>query len=314
MGRAAFKDFSARTVPLPREASLATFNASLREHPLLSLIESPWQGGHIRAARWSDHTTLRTFRRTALYNEYFRHTETQYQLATTVKVHEQLALALSFNRKSHDFDGGDLAMLDLLAPHVGSAIRAIIERMEVEKALALHELTTSDEAILIVGNHGDVLFASERARRLLRDYFPTATGAALPMELQQWVERNPSERDVLQRDRPEGHLTCRCGPTIPWAPMQNLLPAFKISTTTVRRIRLEERSHQFAALALQHLGLTPREAEVLLWMSEGKRNSEIATILQMGARTVDKHSEHIFAKLAVETRAGAVAVAWEAMA
>lgn len=52
--------------------------------------------------------------------------------------------------------------------------------------------------------------------------------------------------------------------------------------------------------------LTRREREVLAWICEGKRNSEIATILGISVRTVDKHVEHVMAKLGVETRTAAV--------
>ncbi|WP_322013150.1 response regulator [Paraburkholderia sp. J12] len=55
--------------------------------------------------------------------------------------------------------------------------------------------------------------------------------------------------------------------------------------------------------------LTTREAEVLLWVSRGKTNRDIGDILGMAARTVNKHLEHLFRKLHVETRAAAAAVA-----
>ena len=56
---------------------------------------------------------------------------------------------------------------------------------------------------------------------------------------------------------------------------------------------------------LAALGLTPRECEVMHWISEGKRDSEIATILGLSPRTVEKHVCHIFEKLKVETRTAA---------
>ncbi|RKP57864.1 response regulator transcription factor [Pararobbsia silviterrae] len=56
-------------------------------------------------------------------------------------------------------------------------------------------------------------------------------------------------------------------------------------------------------------GLTAREAEVLLWLSRGKTNRDIGDIVGMAPRTVNKHLEHIFAKLNVETRAAATAMA-----
>lgn len=62
---------------------------------------------------------------------------------------------------------------------------------------------------------------------------------------------------------------------------------------------------------LQSLGLTPREAEVLSWVAQGKSNPEIATILGIGLTTVKKHLEAIFAKLGVENRTSAAAMALE---
>lgn len=57
------------------------------------------------------------------------------------------------------------------------------------------------------------------------------------------------------------------------------------------------------------VALTPREAEVLSWLAKGKTNRDIADILGMSPRTVNKHLEHIFEKLGVETRTAAAAVA-----
>lgn len=62
---------------------------------------------------------------------------------------------------------------------------------------------------------------------------------------------------------------------------------------------------------LQELGLTPREAEILLWVAQGKTNPEIATILEIGLTTVKKHLEAIFSKLGVENRTSAAAMALE---
>jgi DNA-binding CsgD family transcriptional regulator len=56
-------------------------------------------------------------------------------------------------------------------------------------------------------------------------------------------------------------------------------------------------------------GLTRRECDVLQWLVEGKRNSEIAIILGTQPRTIGKHLENIFAKLRVETRSAAAAEA-----
>jgi DNA-binding NarL/FixJ family response regulator len=72
--------------------------------------------------------------------------------------------------------------------------------------------------------------------------------------------------------------------------------------------RVSERREELEATQLhQRLGLTAREAEVLLWLSRGKANREIGQILGISPRTVNKHLEQIFVKLGVENRASAAA-------
>jgi DNA-binding NarL/FixJ family response regulator len=56
---------------------------------------------------------------------------------------------------------------------------------------------------------------------------------------------------------------------------------------------------------LLSLGLTPRVAEVLLWVAQGKTNADIATILNISEWTVKKHVIDIFQQLNVETRTAA---------
>jgi DNA-binding NarL/FixJ family response regulator len=67
------------------------------------------------------------------------------------------------------------------------------------------------------------------------------------------------------------------------------------------------------AAPLEALGLTPREAEVLLWISQGKSNSDIATILETTVHTVKKHLQNLFAKLGVESRNSAMLRALEVL-
>jgi DNA-binding CsgD family transcriptional regulator len=63
--------------------------------------------------------------------------------------------------------------------------------------------------------------------------------------------------------------------------------------------------------ALASLALTPREAEVLFWISQGKSNHDIAIILGAKTGTICKHVEHIFGKLNVENRTAAAVIAFE---
>jgi DNA-binding NarL/FixJ family response regulator len=62
---------------------------------------------------------------------------------------------------------------------------------------------------------------------------------------------------------------------------------------------------------LLSLGLTLREAEVLLWVAQGKTNSAIGVILGMTEGTVKKHLQHIFEKGGFESRGAAAMWATE---
>lgn len=61
------------------------------------------------------------------------------------------------------------------------------------------------------------------------------------------------------------------------------------------------------------LGLTPRAAEALLWLAQGKTNSDIATILGVTESTVKKHVQEMFEKMGVETRGAAAVRALEVL-
>jgi DNA-binding NarL/FixJ family response regulator len=61
------------------------------------------------------------------------------------------------------------------------------------------------------------------------------------------------------------------------------------------------------------LGLTPRAAEALLWLAQGKTNSDIASILGITESTVKKYVQEMFEKLGVETRGAATVRALEVL-
>ena len=62
-----------------------------------------------------------------------------------------------------------------------------------------------------------------------------------------------------------------------------------------------------------NFSLTPREAEILLWITRGKSNQDMSDILEISIRTVDKHIERIFTKLGVENRAAATSTAMRSL-
>jgi DNA-binding NarL/FixJ family response regulator len=63
----------------------------------------------------------------------------------------------------------------------------------------------------------------------------------------------------------------------------------------------------------ERLNVTKRESQVLLWIANGKTNKEIAEILTMSPKTVDKHLEQIYRKLNVDNRTSAATMAIRAL-
>jgi DNA-binding CsgD family transcriptional regulator len=76
---------------------------------------------------------------------------------------------------------------------------------------------------------------------------------------------------------------------------------------------IEEQQVGAGGQRLVELGLSERQAEVLNWTARGRTNAEIAAILGVRSRTIDKHVEHIFDRLGVETRMAAGAIAWKSL-
>jgi DNA-binding NarL/FixJ family response regulator len=80
-----------------------------------------------------------------------------------------------------------------------------------------------------------------------------------------------------------------------------------------RQVNREFKPDFSSSKPLLALGLTPRAAEALLWLAQGKTNSDIATILGITESTVKKHVQEMFDKLGVETRGAAAVRALEVL-
>ena len=106
------------------------------------------------------------------------------------------------------------------------------------------------------------------------------------------------------------------------APLRLDGPAGALEITLIGRVgpdefllRLKEAESDDEATRIRRkLHVTARESEVLLWLARGKQNRDIADVLGMSPRTVNKHLEQIYTKLGIENRAAATALATKAIA
>ncbi len=191
----------------------------------------------------------------------------------------------------------------------------VVARIGVHLANA--RLTRSAHAALDVA--GRFLLACDLAGRVL-----WATPQAADMLGGQAPGREPG-RDAHRARAPLCRRTCGAGcaprPTSRTRRRRITTPVGQpprlIEVSRVGRIGRDEVLLRLVAsdpsseetLLKQRLGLTTRESEVLLWLGRGKSNRDIAEILGLSPRTVNKHLELIYAKLGVENRAAAAGIA-----
>lgn len=91
-----------------------------------------------------------------------------------------------------------------------------------------------------------------------------------------------------------------------------------VATLTARFERKEQQKPDLknlfkSPIPLLKLGISDREAEVLLWIAKGKTNVEISELLGISIQTVKKHVSSILVSLGVENRSSAAVRALEAL-
>ena len=161
---------------------------------------------------------------------------------------------------------------------------------------------------IVVEIAGEVQFMTQRAKELLSQYFSPHIPDSLPESLQHWF------KNQISRLTFNGDVASRCLPLqIQQAGKQlivRLIPD-RIKEQYLLLLEEEEELQSFSISALELLGLTKREAEVLFWIAQDKSNAGISKAIGCSEGTVRKHLEHLYEKLGVQTRTAAVMVALE---
>lgn len=166
-------------------------------------------------------------------------------------------------------------------------IRSLQQSLEDELAMRVEAedllRQSLDLGIVLTDATGRIVFSTRLAESLLHKYYPAFDRVRLPSGF----------------DVPVDGLTVRS--------------FAETGRTDLVMYMLQEEDSPPGPGALMRLGLTPREAEVLYWIAQGKSNPDIATILAASVRTVHKHVENVFRKLGLETRNAAALTALEVL-
>ncbi len=187
----------------------------------------------------------------------------------------------------------------------------LIARMRVHLAnaritqSARAALDTAGQYLLTIDLQGQLVWATPQVYQLLDGAGATADSIALThtisQQLREWISHKPETGRQLPLQQVTQELSVE---------MLNLIDGkeYLLRLTNPHKPADDTQSlkHQFS--------VTGREADVLLWIANGKTNREIGQILEMSPRTVNKHLEQIFKKLGVENRTSAAAVAIKCLA
>jgi DNA-binding response OmpR family regulator/DNA-binding CsgD family transcriptional regulator len=163
-------------------------------------------------------------------------------------------------------------------------------------------LDVSGRYLLAVNGVGKIMWATPQAQKLLSDALSAESDddVVLPDPIPQWLDQarkgKAGSKAAIMTALP-GNEALRLQYMGRLGSHEFLLRLAKDSST--------ETPAEFSS----ELGLTTREGEVLSWLSKGKTNRDIAQILGLSPRTVDKHLEQIYSKLGVENRTAAAAIA-----
>jgi DNA-binding CsgD family transcriptional regulator len=282
------------------QASAQGWRQVMHEHPVLVHNQ---RTGDRHAYRISDFWSQREFRRRALYYEFYRKIRVEDALCKGIHVSGPVVIGCAFARNRRSFTKKDCLMFDLIGPHLTQAWRnaQAMSRLRVQTEAMGTALEAANCGRVALGPGGRVRLMTPWARNVLEEFFGAgSTGDhRLPDTLSRWVRDRKKQFAVSHVPHPLNPFVVCCGKS------QLVVRLLMDSSRDLLLLQLRRPATQRELLEVP--GLTRRETEVLAWVVKGKTNEQIGTILGASPRTVQKHLEHIFVKLGVETRTAAAA-------
>ncbi len=175
------------------------FERYLFEHPVIAYYQQRRDG---RPLKISDFLSRETYRRSAIYNEFYRRIDAEFQMGFWLPTVPPLDVGIALNRSRRNFSERDRLLLNLLRPHLTQAYRNAEAVTGMQQALTqvTDILEGLDHGVVVLGRGGRVRMMTRRARQWLGEYFgaPAPQAPRLPDTLRRWVRAQ--ERGLAQAD------------------------------------------------------------------------------------------------------------------
>ena len=286
-------------LPVPPEMA-ERFAELLPQNPILAYNTRTLDG---RPRRISDFLDQAAFHALPLYREFYVHIGVEHQVAFTLPSRPPIVIAIVLSSATRDFTDTDVALLAAARPHLIQAYRNAELAAAREATIGALEagLEALGAPVLVVDERGRVDMATPTARRLLAGRLGGARGRLADDVLAALAARRsaatPASEPLIVQD---GTRTLS-------------LRVLRGPESSSELLIVEPGASGLSVPALQGLGLTRREAEALRWLALGRRGADIAHVMGVAPRTVEKHLENVYAKLGVHTASEAAATAWAAV-
>jgi DNA-binding CsgD family transcriptional regulator len=247
-------------------------------------------------------TTQGLFPRLGLHNKFYPHLGAKYRIAPRLIKH------IAVNCRTKNLGVHDKLLLKLLNSHLIQAYRNAQTFTHMQQKLTLFDqaLYRLNVGLIFLTPDGKIRLATTWAMRQITSYLgpQPLRENRLPEVLWTWVKQREvtpnGKNDVLLQRNP-----------LVFAREGKRLVIRLVSDLDQSLLLLEEHPTTMQLQSLVPFGLSRREAQVLDWVAQGKTNKEIGVILDLSPRTVQKHLEHIYRKIYVESRTAAAAKAYE---
>ena len=277
-------------------SDIAAFDRHFFAHPLVRFHSTHHAGG---THRISDALSADAFRATDLYNEYYRKIGIDHALAIPLYVDDATLVSFVLNRAGRDFTHEEVARLDQMRGWLAAMYRNARALARAAEAIAqLREIAEGEDwAVVRLDGRRRIRELAPRAGAMLAETcggMRLSTGAPMPAIIDGWLSRMAAGGAPrlafapLVLEGPHSQVTVRAMPEV---------------AGTAEWLLLVRRGARVTGAGIP--ALTGREREVLEWVAAGKSDRQIAAIVGVSPRTVQKHLEHIYVKLGVENRTAA---------
>jgi DNA-binding CsgD family transcriptional regulator len=268
-----------------------------QEHPLIRFFA---EQGHEGVVKVSDFLTRAQWESSGIYREIYRHLSANAQMVAEVVAGGDHIIGAIVNRAGRDFSERERCKLRMLQMHLKIAYRnwEVRRRLMCESTRASHVFRALEYCVFTIDGQGHITEAQDDVRQRLGRWFPgwSSLSKDLPAELMAWVIEQMqtlcgvSASPAGSQLRPSG-----CGQPLVARLLRDVQPERFV-------LVVYEQASPAVTNCSEALGLTPREAEVMYWVAQGKTNRQIGKLLHISHRTVQNHLAHCFEKLRVDSR------------